>query len=87
MSHRQTVELVRHVIRSTLPLLGAADCLPSGETGWIRCGYQHCRRFSFGELQAVWFLEAGEVKFYRSGRTLLKVVRLDPLNPPGRRAR
>lgn len=60
-----------------LPSLGETRVTVRGETGWIWCGYQRCCRFDCGTIQAVWFLEDRQLKFYRRDRTVVRVVSLD----------
>lgn len=46
----------------------------------VRDGHYCGRAFVCGEIRAVWFAEANELKFYRNGGPLLQAVRLDGAN-------
>jgi hypothetical protein len=43
----------------------------------VREGHYCGRAFKFGDIRAVWFADANELKFYRDCGPLLRSVRLD----------
>jgi hypothetical protein len=52
----------------------------------VREGHYCGRAFKCGEIRAVWFADANELKFYRDGGPLLRAVRLDGANADRRAA-
>lgn len=77
------VNAVRELVLETVPQLGVAETQMCRETNWTRPGFFHGRRFDFASVRAVWFVEEEQVKFYRSDRKLLKVLRLDAAEQRG----
>ena len=77
---RRAHQTIHTLIRSTLPQFGVAEDTPWTETVWTCPGRFHCHRFELETIRAVWFVEAGELKFYRKDRRVLKTVRLDQLH-------
>jgi hypothetical protein len=77
MTHLAKLERIRQFVHRTFQeLADDADLSPS-ETILIQNG-QYCgRRFSFGKLQAVWFVEEGELKFYGADGSVLNVATVD----------
>ena len=77
MAGSWNVDSIRRLVLTTLRSINRGGDGIRAETGWIRCGYQRCRRFDCREIQVVWFLEERTVKFYRNNRTILRIVRLE----------
>ena len=72
----QTIH-VRQQIDGIFEQLGADDAVEPCETILIRGGHYCGRRFQRGGMEAIWFVEENEVKFYDFSGSLLKVVRTD----------
>ncbi len=80
------VEQIRTVIRDTFAELGGTPGAVPQESVLIRDGCFCGRRFEAGGLQAVWFAEEGEIKFYDRGGGRVRVVAFgDHPRPPAPR--
>ncbi len=83
MDHVQILEQIRSLIREKLIQLGGTtDTLPH-EAMLIRDGYFCGRRFTSDGLQAVWFIEENEVKFYDRDGAIVEVLELTAENVTG----
>ena len=70
----ELVERVRAIVQETFKQLGGlAEQIPS-EAMLIRDGFFCGRRFVAEGLEAVWFIEENEIKFYDCDGALLQVV-------------
>ncbi len=76
MDHVQILEQIRSLIREKLIQLGGTAESPPRETMLIRDGYFCGRRFTSDGLQAVWFIEENEVKFYERNGAIVEVLEL-----------
>lgn len=79
----EITEAVRHQIRSHFAAHGASANEPVRESLLIRGGFFCGRRFECHGLQAVWFVEEGQVKLFGPDGRLLVVeaaatVRAEP---------
>ncbi len=70
------IEQIRTLIRHTFVELGGASDTALRESVLIRDGYFCGRRFEADGLQAVWFAEEGEIKFYDRVGARVQVVTL-----------
>lgn len=73
MQHSEVLKAIRRLIQMTFQELGAPGAQDLSENILLRDNYYCGRRFTAGDLQAVWFVEEGEIKFYGKGGGLLKV--------------
>jgi hypothetical protein len=70
----ELVERVRAIVQETFTQLGGlADQIPS-EAMLIRDGFFCGRRFVAEGLEAVWFIEENEIKFYDCDGAVVQVV-------------
>ncbi len=83
MDYVQFLEQIRSLIREKLIQLGGTAELPPRETMLIRDGYFCGRRFTNEGLQAVWFIEENEVKFYDRDGAIVEVLELTAENVVG----
>lgn len=81
MQHTTRTEWIRRVIRETFAELGSATDAPPREALLIRDGNYCGHRFRHDSLEAVWFIEENQVKFYGRDGRVVKVV--SPGEPPG----
>jgi hypothetical protein len=79
MSHSLQLERIRHFVQQTFVQFSADASSNVRETILVQNGYYCGRRFTCNELQAVWFVEEGELKFYGPDGTVLKVTETDAL--------
>ncbi len=88
MDSVQLLEQVRSLIHATLQRQGADPNCPLREAMLIRDGFFCGRRFERDQLQAVWFVEENEVKFYDRLGAITQVLTLtrDSLQQPSRKA-
>jgi hypothetical protein len=80
MQQTSRTEWIRKVIRDTFTELGSATDDPPREALLIRDGTYCGHRFKRGSLEAVWFVEENQVKFYGTDGRVVKVV--SPDGPP-----
>ena len=71
---------IRDFIVGRLAELGIPDPGPCSEIVLINDGFFLGRRFEFETVQAVWFSEADEVKFYSADGKFLQADRLGDSN-------
>ena len=71
-------ERVRRLVIQTFEELGASTTQPPHETILVRDGFYCGHRFEQDRLQAIWFVEEGQVKFSGPDGSLLRVV--EPTN-------
>lgn len=82
MDSARLVEQIRTTIRDTFRALGGAPDAVPRESVLIRDGCFCGRRFEADGLQAVWFAEEGEIKFFdRSGARACVVALREPTRP------
>ena len=74
----QLVERVRSIVHQTFAELGSSAELVPSEAMLIRDGFFCGRRFVAEGLEAVWFVEENEIKFYDSDGAVLQVVHPTP---------
>ncbi len=74
MSQTSRVHSIRQLIRETFFKLGSTSTAPPREMLLIRDGNYCGHRFQCDELQAVWFFEENQLKFYGADGTVVKVV-------------
>ena len=75
MRHDQLTESVRQQIRSRFQQLGVSAADTLRETILICNGCYCGRRFEADGLQAIWFIEEDQVKFFHREGGLLEVQR------------
>lgn len=86
MNHSAQLERIRHFVQVTLEQLAGTSHATLRESILVRDG-QYCgRRFLLDSLQAVWFLEENELKFYGKDGAVLKVLAADGVPTRHRRA-
>ena len=71
----QLVERVRGIVYETFAELGSPPEQTPSEAMLIRDGFFCGRRFIAERLEAVWFFEENEIKFYDQDGAVLSVVR------------
>ena len=76
MTHLDLVQRVRRLVRDTISELSHEPAEHLQETILIRDGYYCGRRFQADHVQAIWFMEEGEVKFYAVDGGVLRVSRV-----------
>jgi len=64
MHHAQLLELVRQIVRETFASHGTDSLDDWCETILIRDGYYCGRRFTCGDLRAIWFIEENSLKIF-----------------------
>ncbi|MCR9116334.1 MAG: hypothetical protein NXI22_05195 [bacterium] len=67
---------VRQLICDRLAHFGADAAAELTETILVREGYYFGRRFEQDGLQAVWFVEEEQIKFYHRDKSLLEVCEI-----------
>ena len=73
--------------QATLATIGAAVAgARPGDTILVQNGHYCGRRFTCGRLQAIWFVEEGELKFYGEDGSVFKMTTSDAVTAPGKRA-
>jgi hypothetical protein len=72
------LDRIRSIIRHTFVELGGLEDQLPQETMLIRNGFFCGRRFDIDGLQAVWFTEEDEIKFFGRSGSLERVISLDP---------
>jgi hypothetical protein len=75
MMHAEEMQEVRHIVENTLQKLGAGSDSEPLESILIRNGYYCGRRFDCDGIQAVWFIEENEIKFYGKDGSVKHVCR------------
>jgi hypothetical protein len=78
MGNVQRLDRIRSLIRQTFSELGGLEDQTPRETMLIRNGFFCGRRFDLDGLQAVWFSEEDEIKFFGRSGSLALVIGLDP---------
>jgi hypothetical protein len=70
---------IHHIVVRIMGELGEAvtDESQITKSVLVREGHYCGRAFKCGDIRAVWFADANELKFYRDGGPLLRSVRLD----------
>ena len=76
MGHVQRLDQIRSLIRRTFAEFGGLAEHAPRETMLIRDGFFCGRRFEADGLQAVWFTEENEVKFFDRTGAIVRVVGL-----------
>jgi hypothetical protein len=86
MNHSAQLERIRQFVQETFEQLAGISDATFRESILVRDG-QYCgRRFLRDSLQAVWFVEENELKFYGKDGAMLKVVAADGVPSQHRRA-
>lgn len=73
MHHTRTVQQVREFIRQRFEIMGVAEESQFAESILIQDGCYCGRRFTRDGVQAIWFVEEGQVKFYCREGTVVEV--------------
>jgi hypothetical protein len=73
--HETQAQTIRRLVRQTFQGLGSRSTAPLRETLLIRDGNYCGHRFELGALQAVWFIEENQLKFYGPGGSIIQAVR------------
>lgn len=77
MDRIELLERVRTLIREALVKFGAAPDQPPTEAMLIRDGFFCGRRFAADGLQAVWFVEENQIKFFERNGSIIQVLDLN----------
>jgi hypothetical protein len=86
MTHSAQLERIRQFVQHTFERLDSASSCSVRESVLVRDG-QYCgRRFLTDTLQAVWFVEENELKFYGEDGSLLRVAVADAVSDQTHRA-
>ncbi|MCA9186671.1 MAG: hypothetical protein R3E01_28295 [Pirellulaceae bacterium] len=75
MPDRIGIERIRGMVRDTFRTMGNDDDVMWRETLLIREGTFCGHRFQLGDLQAVWFVEEDQIKFYGEDGTIDQVCK------------
>ena len=78
MDYVQRLDQIRSLIRQTFTEFGGLLERMPRETMLIRDGFFCGRRFEADGLQAVWFTEENEIKFFDRTGAVVRVVELVP---------
>ncbi len=70
----ELVERVREIVQETFVRLGEPAEQVPGEAMLIRDGFFCGRRFVSQQMEAVWFIEENEIKFYDADGAVVQVV-------------
>ena len=73
MTHSEQLERIRHFVQETFGRLAGGATAPFHESILVSDGHYCGRRFSTDKLQAVWFVEEGELKFYGEDGSVVSV--------------
>lgn len=73
MHHTQTLQQVRELIGQRFRVMGVTEESQLSESILIQEGCYCGRRFSRDGVQAIWFVEEGQVKFYCREGTVVEV--------------
>ena len=73
MEHARILHSVRRLVRRGLAELGADPHQELSERILLREDHYCGRRFCCGALQAVWFIEEDEIKFYGPSGAVMRV--------------
>ena len=76
MDYVQRVDQIRSLIRQTFTEFGGLQERMPREAMLIRDGFFCGRRFEADGLQAVWFTEENEIKFFDRTGAIVRVVEL-----------
>ena len=71
----ELVGRVRAIVQEAFTRLGEPDDQIPSEAMLIRDGFFCGRRFVGEELEAVWFIEENEIKFYNGEGAVVQVIR------------
>lgn len=71
--HTRTLQQVRDLIRDKFQVMGVDEESQVTESILIQDGYYCGRRFCRDGVQAIWFVEEGQVKFYCREGTVVEV--------------
>ncbi len=85
MQIESTMERIRQGIRAVMAQWCAESDAIEQETILVQDGHYCGRRFRGATVQAVWFLEEEQVKFYDGDGALLEVYSTDQIKQQGRR--
>lgn len=70
------------MVRATLSELSHESVDHLQETILVRDGYYCGRRFQADHMQAIWFIEEDQIKFYAGDGGVLRVNRVSEQPPP-----
>ena len=73
MPHAEILQSVRVAIRQTFAEFGVSSEAGISESILIRHDYYCGRRFEASGVQAIWFIEENELKFYAQDGAVLRV--------------
>lgn len=73
LMHTRTLQQVRDLIRDKFQVMGVAEESQFTESILIQDGYYCGRRFCRDGVQAIWFVEEGQIKFYCREGTVVEV--------------
>ena len=83
MQHVHLLEAIRQLVRRTFVELGTAEEFEVTEHLLLREDMYCGRRFQAGGLQAIWFIEEDEIKFYaKDGSVAFVMSSSDAAQPP-----
>ncbi|MHB0959023.1 MAG: hypothetical protein ACYC6N_12640 [Pirellulaceae bacterium] len=82
MHYVPRMDQIRSLIQQTFTEFGSLPERMPREAMLIRDGYFCGRRFEADGLQAVWFTEEDEIKFFDRSGAIVRVVTLTPENLP-----
>ena len=78
MDQVQVLTQVRSTIREKLNRFGSSAETAPGEAILIRDGFFCGRRFYSDGLEAVWFIEENQIKFYERDGSIIEVLKITP---------
>jgi hypothetical protein len=78
MDHVQILTQIRYLVRQKFVQLGSLAESSTSESILIRDGFFCGRRFRNDGLEAVWFVEESEIKFYDREGGISEVLMLTP---------
>lgn len=73
MQHSTVLHAIRRSVGDTFAEFGDGDVSPIYETILIRDDFYCGRRFATKDMEAVWFIEENQVKFYSEDGTVVRV--------------
>ena len=86
MTHSPQLERIRQFVQQTFGQLTGETSPAVRESILVQDG-QYCgRRFSSDKMQAVWFVEEGELKFYGEDGAVVKVAGTEAVVERAKRA-
>jgi hypothetical protein len=86
MMQSARLERIRQLVEETFDELAQDATAPVRETILVQNGHYCGRRFTCGRLQAIWFVEEGELKFYGEDGSVFKMTTSDAAADDEKRA-